>query len=58
MAQNPELAVYVKSHTDSRGKDDYNMDLSDRRAKSTIDSFLKVNPLKISGKGFGESELK
>jgi outer membrane protein OmpA-like peptidoglycan-associated protein len=37
MAQNPELAVYVKSHTDSRGKDDYNMDLSDRRAKSTID---------------------
>jgi outer membrane protein OmpA-like peptidoglycan-associated protein len=51
MAQNPELAVYVKSHTDSRGKDDYNMDLSDRRAKSTIDYIVsKVNPLKISGK--------
>jgi outer membrane protein OmpA-like peptidoglycan-associated protein len=58
MAQNPELAVYVKSYR-FKGKDDYNMDLSDRRAKSTIDYIVsKVNPLKISGKGFGESELK
>jgi outer membrane protein OmpA-like peptidoglycan-associated protein/tetratricopeptide (TPR) repeat protein len=60
MTQNPELAVYVKSHTDSRGKDDYNMDLSIRRAKSTIDYIVSkgINPEKISGKGFGESELK
>ncbi|WP_016991369.1 OmpA family protein [Flavobacterium sp. ACAM 123] len=60
MAQNPELAVYVKSHTDSRGKDDYNMNLSERRAKSTVDYIVSkgVSPENISGKGFGESELK
>jgi outer membrane protein OmpA-like peptidoglycan-associated protein len=34
MSQNEDLIIYAKSHTDSRGKDDYNMDLSERRANS------------------------
>jgi outer membrane protein OmpA-like peptidoglycan-associated protein len=29
MSQNEDLIIYAKSHTDSRGKDDYNMDLSE-----------------------------
>jgi outer membrane protein OmpA-like peptidoglycan-associated protein len=36
VCQNEDLIIYAKSHTDSRGKDDYNMDLSERRANSTI----------------------
>jgi outer membrane protein OmpA-like peptidoglycan-associated protein len=35
MSQNEDLIIYAKSHTDSR-VDDYNMDLSERRANSTI----------------------
>ena len=60
MSQNKDLVIYVKSHTDSRGKDDYNMDLSERRAKSTIQYIISkgISADKISGKGFGESELK
>ena len=60
MTENTELSINVKSHTDSRGKDDYNMDLSERRANSTIKYLISkgVNADKISGKGFGESELK
>jgi outer membrane protein OmpA-like peptidoglycan-associated protein len=60
MTQNPELVIFVKAHTDSRGKEDYNLDLSDRRAKSTVNYIVSkgINPDKIDGKGFGESELK
>jgi len=60
MSQNSSLKIYVKSHTDSRGTDDYNMKLSERRAKSTVNYLVYkgVSPENISGKGFGESELK
>ncbi|MFV5693454.1 OmpA family protein [Flavobacterium sp. LT1R49] len=60
MSQNDKLVIYVKSHTDSRGSDEYNLDLSDRRVKSTIQYIVSkgINTDKISGKGFGESELK
>ncbi|MFV5694751.1 OmpA family protein [Flavobacterium sp. LB3P122] len=60
MSQNNELVIYVKSHTDSRGSDKYNLDLSERRAKSTIQYIVSkgINRDKISGKGFGESQPK
>lgn len=59
MEMYPNMIIDVRSHTDSRGKDSYNMSLSDRRAKSTvqwiIDHGVKSN--RISGKGYGESQL-
>lgn len=60
MSQNSILKVYVKSHTDNRGTGDYNMKLSERRANATVNYLVSkgVNPENISGKGFGESELK
>ncbi|TRW99742.1 OmpA family protein [Flavobacterium gawalongense] len=60
MSQNDKLVIYVKSHTDSRGSDEYNLNLSDRRTKSTIQYIISkgINTDKISGKGFGESEPK
>jgi outer membrane protein OmpA-like peptidoglycan-associated protein len=59
MSQNEDLIIYAKSHTDSRGKDDYNMDLSERK-HSTIQYIISkgISADRISGKGFGESELK
>ena len=60
MSQNDKLVIYVKSHTDSRGSDEYNLELSERRAKSTVQYVISkgISADKISGKGFGESELK
>ncbi|MGH2666621.1 OmpA family protein [Flavobacterium sp.] len=60
MVQYPDMVIFAKSHTDSRGDDKYNMSLSDRRAKSTVQYVISKGIAKerISGKGFGESEPK
>src|SRR5690606_4599134 len=36
MKSHPEMTIMVKAHTDNRGSDQYNMNLSNRRAKSTV----------------------
>jgi len=60
MKVNPTIVVMVKSHTDSRGSDKYNMSLSNRRAKSTVQYIISKGIAKerISGQGYGESEPK
>lgn len=60
MSQNTKLVIYAKSHTDSRGSDKYNLDLSERRAKSTVQYVISkgIDPSRISGNGFGESQPK
>jgi outer membrane protein OmpA-like peptidoglycan-associated protein/tetratricopeptide (TPR) repeat protein len=60
MSQNDKLIIFAKSHTDSRGSEAYNLDLSDKRAKSTIQYIISkgISPDKISGKGYGKSEPK
>ncbi|MEZ4786539.1 MAG: OmpA family protein [Flavobacterium haoranii] len=60
MNEHPEMAIFVKSHTDSRGSDRYNLNLSERRAKSTVQYVISKGIAKerISGQGFGESEPK
>jgi outer membrane protein OmpA-like peptidoglycan-associated protein/tetratricopeptide (TPR) repeat protein len=60
MKNNSNMVIFAKSHTDSRGSDAYNLSLSDRRAKSTVQYVLSkgIEASRIEGKGFGESELK
>ncbi|WP_029272628.1 OmpA family protein [Flavobacterium sp. KJJ] len=55
----PNISVDIRSHTDSRGNADYNLKLSDRRAKSTVKYLLSkgVRADRITGKGYGESQL-
>ncbi|MEZ4875548.1 MAG: OmpA family protein [Flavobacteriaceae bacterium] len=55
----PNLKIDVRSHTDSRGNDAYNMSLSDRRAKSTVDYIISagIDASRITGRGYGESQL-
>ena len=59
MKKYPELKIELGSHTDSRANDKYNWDLSDRRAKSTLAWLIDrgVDAAKISGKGYGETQL-
>ena len=60
LKNNDKLVIFAKSHTDNRGSDSYNLSLSDRRAKSTVQYIISkgINASQISGNGFGESELK
>lgn len=60
MSQNDKLIIFAKSHTDSRGSDEYNLKLSERRAKATIQYIISkgISADRISGKGYGESEPK
>ena len=60
MTKYPDMVVMVKAHTDNRGTDAYNMALSERRAKSTVQYILSkgISRDRISGKGYGESEPK
>lgn len=58
MSQNSKLVIFVRSHTDSRGNDNYNLKLSERRAKATVQYIISkgISSDKISAKGFGETE--
>jgi len=56
----PKLRIKIESHTDSRGKDDYNLALSDARAKATQTYLLSkgINASRIeSAAGYGETRL-
>lgn len=59
MVQHPALQVDVRSHTDSRGNDLYNMQLSDRRAQATIQWMISrgIDASRLTGRGYGESQL-
>lgn len=57
---NPNMIIKIEAHTDSRGRDKFNMRLSDKRAKSTRDYILSrgISPNRIeSAIGFGETQL-
>ena len=60
MKANASLEIMVKAHTDSRGSDQYNLNLSDRRARATVQYVLSkgIAKARIAGKGYGESEPK
>ena len=56
----PTMKIDVRSHTDSRGNDDYNKTLSERRAQATMEYIINIGGIKrsrITGRGFGETSL-
>lgn len=59
MNDNPTMKIDVRSHTDCRQTYDYNMALSERRAKSTMDWLVKkgISRDRLTGRGYGESKL-
>lgn len=60
MKKFPNIRIKIESHTDSRGKDSYNLKLSDNRAKSTRDYIVSqdIDASRIeSAIGYGESRL-
>jgi outer membrane protein OmpA-like peptidoglycan-associated protein len=54
----PYFKVEIAGHTDSRGSTDYNVALSDRRAKAVVD-YLTAHGIaadRLSAKGYGETQ--
>ncbi|MBP8793182.1 MAG: OmpA family protein [Lutibacter sp.] len=60
MLDNPTIKVEMSSHTDSQGSDDYNKQLSQRRADATVNYIASqgVSKNRLIARGAGESELK
>lgn len=60
LRQKPNMVIKIESHTDSRGNDNYNLKLSNKRAISTRDYLISrgIAPERIeSAIGYGESQL-
>ena len=57
---NPHIQlVEIQGHTDSNGSDDYNMQLSDARARSVythLTTKLGVDPTRLTSRGYGETK--
>lgn len=55
----PTIKIDIRSHTDSRESENYNLKLSQRRAKATLD-WLVINGIehhRLTATGYGESQL-
>ncbi len=57
MLDNPMVKVEIGGHTDSKGSDDYNINLSQGRADAVVNYVIKqgVDFSRIIAKGYGES---
>ncbi len=60
MTKYPDMEIELASHTDCRGTDTYNNDLSQRRAASAVQYLINkgIDANRIVAKGYGESMLR
>ena len=54
----PDMRVEIRSHTDARSGDSYNMQLSDNRAKAVVNYLAQrgININRLLSNGYGENE--
>lgn len=57
---NPNVTIELMSHTDSRDTEEYNMELSQKRAQSVVDYLVSkgIARDRLTAKGYGESSPK
>ena len=57
MSENPERRLLVEGHTDSRGADDYNEELSEERAEAVTEALVErgIQSERLRSVGLGES---
>lgn len=60
LADNPNITIEMASHTDRVGTEEYNLDLSERRAKAVIDYLISkgIAPERLQHQGYGKSRPK
>jgi peptidoglycan-associated lipoprotein len=57
---NPTITIELMAHTDYVGSDNFNFDLSQKRAQSVVDYLIEkgINPQRLVAKGYGETWSK
>ena len=60
LTDNPNVTIEMASHTDRKGTDEYNINLSSRRAQSVIDYLIEkgISADRLQSQGYGESRPK
>lgn len=60
LKENPNVCIEMASHTDRWGSDEYNMDLSNRRAQSVVDYLIEagISADRLKPQGYGETKPK
>lgn len=60
LSDNPNITIEMASHTDRVGTEEYNLDLSERRAKAVIDYLISkgIAPERLQHQGYGKSRPK
>lgn len=60
LRDNPHVTIEMASHTDRWGSDEYNIDLSQRRAKAVIDYLVEegISADRLQHQGYGETRPK
>jgi len=59
LLKKPEIRVEINSHTDSRASDDFNLELSKRRAAAVVDYLVSkgIKRSRMEHHGYGETQL-
>lgn len=59
LKDNPRIQIELSSHTDSRAGDQYNLVLSDKRAKAAVDYLIAngIDSKRLKWKGYGETKI-
>jgi len=60
MKKHDSVKIFVRAHTDKRGSEACNLQLSQARAKSTVQYVIDqgIDASRIDGEGYGESQPK
>jgi outer membrane protein OmpA-like peptidoglycan-associated protein len=58
LTENNEVNILITGHTDSKGSDEYNMRLSDRRAKAVLEALVErgIARERLTAEGRGETQ--
>ncbi|MEX2567087.1 MAG: OmpA family protein [Cyclobacteriaceae bacterium] len=59
LEDNPGIRIELSSHTDARASDEYNEDLSQRRAESAVEYIVSqgIDRERLEARGYGEQQL-
>lgn len=57
MKENPKLHIEIASHTDNKGSEKYNLELSEKRSKAVVDYLITqgIDATRLVSKGYGMS---
>jgi peptidoglycan-associated lipoprotein len=60
LTDNPRVTIELMSHTDSRDTEEYNFELSQKRAQSVVEYLIEkgIEADRLSARGYGESNPK